>query len=72
MREKLYWSLLERVEGQWCVAWGDWERSLVKEEWQDYRDNGTKASNLMIINSSGQQAHIDSLVRHLNQKQVAA
>lgn len=47
-----YFTLLQRHEnGRWGVAFGDYDREVVKEERQDYRDHGIRAKDLAIVTS---------------------
>ncbi len=51
MATKMYWTLEVRYgdAGKWCIEFGDWDRSVVKAEMNDYKDHGHKAKNLRIV-----------------------
>lgn len=64
-----YHVLLSRNDSKspWRIEFGDFDRATVVAERQDYRDGGTKASNLRIITSnSARQSCVDYCVAALN------
>lgn len=65
---KRYHSLLEKIEGHWCIAFGDYSRKVVNQERIDQIDDGmTKRKNLKIIETNDDQASIEAAVAKLNQ-----
>jgi hypothetical protein len=70
-KPRLYHSLLSReAPGQpWCIEFGDYDKSVVKAERDDYRQRGFephKAMNLKIITTGETQAAIVAAVAELN------
>ena len=44
-----YYTLAQRVDGNWYPQFGDYDRSVVQDELQDYRDHDVRAKDLMIV-----------------------
>ena len=65
---KTYYVLLTRddMHSPWSVHFGDFHKETVTDERDDMRDGGMRASQFKIIQSTGAQADIDEMVRHLN------
>lgn len=63
-----YFSLLQRIDDQWTIQFGDYDRSIVEAERDDYRhgSQSIKARDLKIISSGGTQAAINAAVAKLN------
>jgi hypothetical protein len=64
--ERAYHTLLERIDGQWCIAFGDYSRKTVQAELEDYREHGIRKKDLKIITTSARQYAIDREVTALN------
>jgi len=63
--KRAYYTLLTRQEecDPWEIAFGDFSLRVVREEYQEYRDNGYVHSNLHIIQThSDDQREIDRAV----------
>lgn len=62
-----YFSLLTLEDDfQWYIQFGDYDREVVEDEYQEYRDNGHKAKRLKIIATGSSQDEINAAVRELN------
>ena len=68
MKVKMYYTLLERCDGVWCPQFGSYSKRECLDERHGYRDNGTKARDLMVISTAPQQTAIDAYVKALNSK----
>lgn len=65
-----YYSLLTRDGSPgclWAIEFGDYDLDTVKDERDDYRDRGWKASELKIITTTDEQADINRAVFELNE-----
>lgn len=59
-----YYSLALYEQGQWFIAFGDWDEHSVIQEFQDeYADNHNLCA---IIRTDGTQEHIDNAIADLN------
>jgi hypothetical protein len=64
--ESVYWILATREsDGQWHMAFGDYTRSVVQFERDDYRSTYA-AKNLRIVRSADSNAAIEHTMRTLN------
>jgi hypothetical protein len=68
---RTYYTLVSRnwasqYDSTWAIEFGDYDRSVVQAERDDYRDHGCKARNLRIISSGDSQAEINAAVAALN------
>lgn len=62
-----YFTLAQRIEGVWYPQFGDYDRAVVDQERQDWRDAGTAlASDLRVISSGARQADINAAIAKLN------
>lgn len=50
----------------WSIEFGDYSMRVVKDEREDYRDQGFKASELKIITTAEDQGAIEHEVREIN------
>lgn len=68
-----YHVLMEKQDGHWCHEFGDYDKSVVKDELQDKRDHDVKAKDLHILTVDGDtQAEIDAAVKEFRSKQSAS
>jgi len=68
-----YHVLLVREDGNWSIDFGDYDKSVVKDELQDKRDHFIKAKDLHILTVDGDtQAAIDAAVKEFRSKQNAS
>jgi hypothetical protein len=52
-----------REDGEWSQEFGDYEKSVVKDELQDKRDHDIKAKDLHILEVDGDmQADVDAVI----------
>lgn len=64
---KSYYTLVVRDDdGVWRPEFGDYSRSVVAGELDDYRDHGFTKSHLAIIKTGDAQRDIDVAVKLLN------
>mgnify|MGYP007047686121 CR=1 FL=1 len=63
-----YYVLLIRddMHSPWGVHFGCFHKETVTDERDDLKDGGMRASQIKIIQSTGTQADIDEMVKHLN------
>lgn len=65
-----YYMLIERHEnGHWGPAFGDYDREVVEDELQDYRDQGKKRGDLAIIHSEDNARAIAAAVVRFEEDQ---
>lgn len=66
--KRTYYTLFIRDSetGDWSPQFGDYDLQTVRDEKQDYRDNGVKARDCKIIESKPDQVVIDRITDHLN------
>lgn len=50
----------------WAIEFGDYDRANVEAEYQEFRDNGWKKSELKIITTGDKQADILAALETLN------
>lgn len=68
-----YHVLMVREDGQWALDFGDYDKSVVKDELQDKRDHFIKAKDLHILTVDGDtQAEIDAAVKEFRSKNTAS
>lgn len=63
---KLYYTLIERVNGKWSPQFGDYSKAVVKAEAKEYIEQGTESEDLAIIHSGDSQEEINSAVAQMN------
>jgi len=69
-----YHVLMVRQDGHWNgPEFGDYDKSVVKDELQDHRDHGVKAKDLHILTVDGDtQAEITEAIAEFRQTQSVA
>lgn len=61
-KSKVYWSLLVKYQGVWSVQFGDYDKTVVRDErFDNYADD-----DCMIVGTSDKQADIEKYVYNLN------
>lgn len=63
-KTKKYYSLLTLVDDNWCIQFGDYDREVVEDERDEYKENGETTK---IIVTNDDQASINEKVVQLNQ-----
>lgn len=63
---KRYYTLAVRDDNVWSPEFGDYDRSTVQSELNDYRDHDYRKSNLKIVQSDDSQAAIEAAIAALN------
>lgn len=63
---KKYYTLAVRENGKWSPEFGSYDKSDVISELQDYRDKGTKASNLQVVISGDKREDVEKRIAELN------
>lgn len=64
-----YYTLAVFEGGRWSPAFGDYDRSGVKSEMDDYKDSGTyKKMHMQIVTSGATKKEIDAAIAALNEK----
>ncbi len=68
MKTKTYYTLLSRENKQarWAIEFGDYSRSVVRQERDDMKDGAYCDYAFKIIETSDAQASIDAAVAALN------
>lgn len=69
-----YYWLLEKEDGRWCIAFGDFSRDVVDAEIADKRDHGVKKKHLRIFTSecSNGGAHMHAAERETERLNATA
>jgi hypothetical protein len=75
-KAKTYFTLLvnDGTPGDrpWGIQFGDYDRSVVEAELEDYRDHGWKRKELKIVETVGHgNAEIEAIVAKLNDEATA-
>lgn len=65
-KRRTYYSLLEMQDGQWAIAFGDYERAVVRQELLDLKEGAGRKTRYMIVETMDDQASIDAAVAHYN------
>ena len=65
---RTYFALVERIDGRWGIAFGDFDRETVIAERQDYLEHGSRAEDLCVLKVRTTQAAIDSAVATTNER----
>jgi hypothetical protein len=67
-KSRTYHTLLSRDArtGRWCIEFGDYDRSTVEDELEDYLDHGYRRNQLRIIKTGDHQQDINAAVDALN------
>lgn len=65
---RTYYTIAERIDGQWSPQFGGYDRDVVNAELADMREHGQGPlkKNLRIIKSGARQADIDAAIATLN------
>jgi hypothetical protein len=63
---KQYFTLVIFENGSWAPQFGDYVRSVVQDERDDYREHDVLLKHMKIIKTTDDQASIDSAVAQLN------
>ena len=54
------------VSAPWRIEFGSWVRDEVAFERDDYRDGGSRASDLKVVTCDGRQSSIEAIVDAMN------
>lgn len=66
-----YYTIAQKIHGEWFPQFGDYDRATVKDELRDMRDHGIKSHCLRILRTeSSQQNVIDDVMAQLNSPNV--
>ena len=68
-KQRKYYTLAV-FDGYWAPQFGDYDRAVVDQERQDWRDNGTLAKHLKVIATGDSDASIMAAIDKLNQRKV--
>lgn len=63
---KLYYTLVQRIDGKWHIEFGDHDRDAVNAELDEYHMNGSYKKDLRILTTGPDQASINAAVAKLN------
>jgi hypothetical protein len=62
---KTYFTLAVREDGRWAPQFGDYSRSVVAEELDDYLSRDVRRGDLKVVRSGDTQASIDAAIAEL-------
>jgi hypothetical protein len=61
-----YYTIAQKIHGEWFPQFGDYDRSIVKDELADMREHGIKTHCLRILRTeSSRQSAIDSVMSRI-------
>lgn len=61
-----YYVLAVNEEGQWIMGFGDYDRRTVRDEMQDYRDQGIRRKDMRVLTTADDQDSVQAAVDALN------
>lgn len=66
MARTYHWLLSRDFDGDWTIEFGDYDKSVVRDERDDYRDHGFKLKDLRIHEGPPNDKYIQGFVAKLN------
>lgn len=68
MSNRKYYTLVafDKLNQKWFIEFGDYDKTVVIFELEDYKDRGYRAKDLKIITSGETQEEINLAVNELN------
>lgn len=66
VKTRRYFVLAARIDGRWCLEFGDFDRATVEAEREDYRDHGHKARDLKVLTVGATDAAAQAAIATLN------
>lgn len=66
VKPRPYYILAVKTDGQWTMEFGDYARSVVVDEFDDYLEHDYRRADLKIVRTSDTQSDVTNCLAKLN------